>query len=101
MLLKMRAATELRACASSTPASALSKLPSSSPGKSKESFAEAAESGRTIIDTGSDGCGSTSGGGGGEILSAAGFGKITALPAVAGFAIPVDFGGIGLAGDFE
>ena len=100
MPLKMRAAKEFRLCASSTLASALSKLSSSSPGRNEEPLVEAAESGRTIIDTGSDGCGST-GGGGGEILSAAGFGKITDLPATAGFANPVDFGGIGLAGDFE
>lgn len=96
----MRVANEFRACANSTLASALSKLSSSSPGKSEEPLAEAAESGRTIIDTGNDGCGSM-GGGGDEILSAAGFGEITALPAVAGLAVPVDFGGIGLPGGFE
>jgi len=100
MPLKIRAANDFRACTNSTLASTLSKLSSNSPGKSGELFAEAGKSGRTIIDTGSDGCGST-GGIGGEILSAADFGEITALPAAAGFAISVGFGGIGLAGDFK
>ena len=63
-------------------------------------LAEADESGRTIIDTGNDGCGST-GGDGGEILSAADFGEITALPVTADFAISEGFGGIGLAVDFK
>jgi hypothetical protein len=100
MPLKIRAAKDFRACTSSTLASALSKFSSNSPGKSEELLAEAGNSGRTIIDTGSDGCGSA-GGDDGETLSVTVFGEITALSAAAGFAFSVGFGGIGLAGDFD
>jgi hypothetical protein len=100
MPAKMRAAREFRSRARSTLASALSKVSSSSPGNGEKPLAETAESGRTIIDTGSDGCGST-GGGGVEVWSAAGFGMFTALPAIAGFAAAIDFCGIGLGGKFD
>jgi hypothetical protein len=100
MLPKMRAAREFRVRISSTLASALSKLSSSSPGKSEESLAAVAEFGRTIMDTGSDGCGST-GGDGVAILSAVGFAGDAVLPTVAVFTVAVDFCGTGLCVGFD
>src|SRR5579872_5998804 len=99
MAPRMRVTRAFRACIGFTRANAWSKLSSSSPGKSEELPAGAAESGRTIIDTGSDGCAS-GGGDGVVILSAAGFaGEGVLLTAAALTA--AGFCGTGLPGGDE
>ena len=59
---------------------------------------EMAESGRIVIDTGSDGRGSTGCGDAG-LLSTSGCDNDAGLAPVAGFAVPADFDGVGLDGE--
>jgi hypothetical protein len=94
MPLTTRAARESLAGANSSCASAASKLSSGVPEEHAELGGDSAKGGRTIIDTGNDGCGDSAGGAI-DGLSPTGLADEVGLAMVAALTVVGDFLGIG------